>query len=123
MPDTLDADDLDKLIRKISVEVFRKHDVILTAIGVYSFNTRDPEAAAARENVSRLVTGVPHVMSMHGFYMDKAEKTIRFDVVVSFDAGDRREVHGEVCRRVQAAYPDYALQVTLDTDFSEIIAE
>ena len=123
VPDTLDADDLDKLIRKISVEVFRKHDVILTAIGVYSFNTRDPEAAAARENVSKLVTDVPHVMGMHGFYMDKAEKTIRFDVVVSFDAADRREVHGEVCRRVQTAYPDYALQVTLDTDFSEIIAE
>ena len=42
IPDTLSASEIDKLIRKISVEVYRKHHVILTAVGVYSVNTRDP---------------------------------------------------------------------------------
>ena len=56
---------------------------------------------------------------MHGFYLDRAEKTIRFDIVVSFDAKDRRQVYREVCERVQKAYPDYRLQVAMDTDFSE----
>ena len=51
--------------------------------------------------------------------MDKAEKTIRFDIVVSFDAKDRGQVTREVCESVQKAYPDYTLQVTTDTDFSE----
>ncbi len=119
VPDTLSADDLDKLLRKITMEVYRKHHVILTAIGVYSYNTRDPEAVEAREKVAALAAGTPHVLQMHGFYLDKAEKTIRFDIVVSFNAKDRREVYREVCRRVQQAYPDYALQVAMDTDFSE----
>ena len=119
VPDTLSADDLDKLIRKVMVDVSRKHNVILTAIGVYSVNTKDPEAAAARENVRRIVTEHPHVLQMHGFYLDKQEKTLRFDIVVSFDAEDRREVYREICEKVQREYPDYTLQVAMDTDFSE----
>ena len=119
VPDTLSADELDKLIRKVTVDVFRKHNVILTAIGVYSYNTKDAEAAEARENVTRIVTGNPCVLQMHGFYLDKAEKTLRFDIVVSFDAKDRREVYREVVANVQEAYPEYTLQVAMDTDFSE----
>ena len=119
VPDTLSADDLDKLLRKIMVEVYQKHDVILTAIGVYSVNTKDPEAAAAREEVSRIVMAHPYVLQIHGFYLDKAEKLLRFDFVVSFDAPDRGQVYREICESVQQAYPDYTLQVAMDTDFSE----
>lgn len=119
VPDTLSADDLDKLLRTIQVKVYREHGVILTAIGVYSYNTKDPEAAAAREKVRTTVTGVQHVIQMHGFYLDKAEKTVRFDVVVSFDAEDRGAVYREVCEKVQKEFPGYTLQVAMDTDFSE----
>ena len=119
VPDTLSADDLDKLIRKVTVDVFRKHNVILTAIGVYSYNTKHPEAAAAREQVSRIAAEHPYVLQMHGFYLDKAEKTIRFDIVVSFDAKDRSQVYREISEKVQEAYPDYTLQIAMDTDFSE----
>ena len=119
VPDTLSADDLDKLLRKITVDVYQKHNVLLTAIGVYSYNTKNPEAAAAREKVSRLVAENPNVLQMHGFYLDQAEKTLRFDIVVSFDAKDRKTVYREVCESVQKEYPDYKLQVAMDTDFSE----
>lgn len=119
VPDTLSADALDKLIRKVTLDVFQKHNVILTAIGVYSINTKDPEAIAARENVRKIVMSNPYILQMHGFYLDKAEKTIRFDVVVSFDASDRRQVYQEICDKVQQEYPDYTLQVAMDTDFSE----
>lgn len=119
VPDTLSADDLDKLIRKISVDVYQKHDVILTAIGVYSVNTKDPEAVEARDKVTEIVMSHEHILQIHGFYFDKPGKMIRFDIVVSFDAPDRRQVYREVCEAVQEAYPDYTLQVTMDTDFSE----
>ena len=119
VPDTLSADDLDKLIRKVTVDVIQKHNVILTAIGVYSINTKDAEAVETRENVRRIVTSNPYVIQMHGFYLDKLEKTIRFDIVVSFDAEDRRQVYQEVCEKVQREYPDYTLQIAMDTDFSE----
>ncbi|MBR4332769.1 MAG: cation transporter [Clostridia bacterium] len=119
VPDTLSADALDKLLRRIAVDVNKQHNVILTAIGVYSYNTQDPEAADAREKVSEIVTATPYVLQMHGFYLDKAEKTLRFDIVVSFDAKDRRQVYREVTESVQKLYPDYTLQVAMDTDFTE----
>ena len=92
--------------------------VILTAVGVYSINTKDPEAAAAREKVRQLVMENPYVLQMHGFYLDREEKNLRFDIVVSFDAKDRRHVYREIIEKVQKEYPEYALQVTLDPDFS-----
>ena len=119
VPDTLSADDLDKLLRKIQVKVYNEHDVILTAIGVYSYNTRDPFAVEAREKVSGIIKDVENVIQMHGFYIDKEEKTIRFDIVVSFDAKDRSEVYRETVEKVQKEFPEYTLQVAMDTDFSE----
>ena len=118
VPDTLSADDLDKLIRTITVDVYKRHGVLLTAIGVYSVNTRDPEAVRAREDVGAIAAGCAHVLQMHGFYLDKEEKTIRFDVVISFDAPDRSAVYREVAEKVRAAYPGYTLQIAMDTDFS-----
>jgi hypothetical protein len=119
VPDTLLADELDKLLRKIQVKVYKDHNVILTAIGVYSYNTQDPVAVAARKKVSELVTSIPGVLQMHGFYIDQAEKTIRFDFVVSFDAKDRSAVYRQVCETVQKEYPEHTLQIAMDTDFSE----
>ena len=119
VPDTLRANDLDDLLRRISVEVYSKHNVILTAIGVYSYNTTDPEAAQMRDTVRELVMAQPHVLQMHAFYVSFAEQRIRFDVVVSFDAKDRNAVLRSITDKVQSAYPGYTLQIAMDTDFSE----
>ena len=119
VPDTMSADELDQLIRKVTEAVYRKHYVILTAVGIYSQNTKDPEAAAAKEKVSQIVMSDPHALQMHGFYLNPVTKTMRFDVVVSFDAKDRRKVCQSIQEEVQEAFPDYTLQVILDTDFSE----
>ena len=121
VPDTMSADELDRLTRRVYSEVYHKHDVSLTGIGVYAFNTKDQEAAAARERIAQIVTAVPHVLQMHGFFMDKEEKLLRFDIIVSFDAGDRRKVFREAVDKVQAEYPDYTVQATMDMDFSEIV--
>ena len=119
VPDTLSADEMDKMLRKIQVRVYQEHNVILTAIGVYSYNTKDPEAVKAREKVTALVLEEKYIIQMHGFYIDKEEKTIRFDVVVSFDADDRNTVYRNVFEKVQKEYPEYTLQIAMDTDFSE----
>ena len=119
VPDTYTADQLDRLIRNIQSEVFKEHRVILTAIGVYSVNTNDEENIRIREKVREIALSHEHVRQIHGFYLDQDEKTMRFDVVISFNAGDRREVYTEVVADVQQAFPDYQLQVAMDMDFAE----
>ena len=119
VPDTYSADRLDQLIREITMKVLREHHVILTAIGVYSVNTTDEEVIQAKRQVEEIVFAHEHVRQMHGFYLLKDQKTMRFDIVVSFDAKDRRAVYTEVVADVQRAFPDYELQVAMDTDFTE----
>ena len=119
VPDTYSAGQLDQLIREISMKVFCEHHVILTAVGVYSVNTKDEESIRAREQIRKIVFSHEFVRQMHGFYLLKEKKTLRFDIVISFDAKDRRAVYSEVVADVQKAFPDYELQVTMDTDFTE----
>ena len=119
VPDTYSADQLDQMIREIMIAVHSKHRVILTAIGVYSVNTKDEEIIQAKKKVEEIVLSHGHVRQMHGFYLTKDEKKIRFDIVISFDAKDRKAVFDEVIADVQKAFPDYTLQAAMDTDFSE----
>ncbi len=119
VPDTYSADQLDQLIREISMKVMKEHNVILTGVGIYSVNTKDEDVIKVRQNVKEIVLSHKFVTQIHGFYLQKEEKAMRFDIVVSFDAGDRKAVYNEVVEEVQKAYPDYRIQVALDTDFSE----
>ena len=74
VPDTYSADQLDQLIRKIQVAVYQQHHIILTAIGVYSVNTKDEEIIEAQKKVREIVFSHPHVNQMHGFYLNKERR-------------------------------------------------
>lgn len=119
VPDTYSADQIDNLIREIQIAVYNKHKVILTAIGVYSVNTKDEEIIAIEKRIREIVFSHEHVLQMHGFYLTKETMRIRFDVVISFDAKNRREAYQEIISDVQKEFPEYQFQIALDTDFSE----
>ena len=119
VPDTYSADRLDQMIRNIQMLVYSQHHVILTAIGVYSVNTKDEDVIQAKRKVEEIVFSNEYVRQMHGFYLTKDEKKMRFDIVVSFNAKDRRAVCKDVTAAVQKDFPDYTLQVAMDTDFTE----
>ncbi len=118
IPDTYSADRLDSLIRDIEETVYRKHNVILTAVGVYSMNTRNKEITEAHRKARDVVFTHEHVKGMHGFYLDSEKRQMRFDVVISFDAEDRKAVYAAIVEDVQKAFPDYELRIAMDLDFS-----
>jgi len=119
VPDTYGANQLDKMLREIMMEVMQKHNVLLTAIGVYSFNTSDEEISRLEKKIREIVFSHQYVRQIHGFYLTKETKNIRFDLVISFDAPNRQAVFQEVVAHIQAEFPTYELQVVMDTDFSE----
>ena len=118
VPDTLSAGELDVLTREITAEVYRKHKVILTAISVYSVNTKDPGITKMRAEIGKTALDQEYVMQMHGFYVDQEARIIRFDLVISFDAPDRAAVCAAVYEKLKKQYPDYQIQITPDVDFS-----
>lgn len=119
VPDRMQADEIDELTRAISLKVFSEHGVALTAVSVYSYNTKDPEITAMRDRVIRMLKANKNVRQVHGFYVEKEKKHMRFDIVVSYDEKDRRKLYQELKKEVQEAFPDYTIEAQLDTDFTE----
>ncbi len=120
VPDTCTADQIDELTRKITREIYNKYKVLLTAVSVYSYNTKNPMVIGVRDKIEGIVKKCPNILQMHGFYMDEEEKTIRFDLVVSFEAPDRLEAFNSALEKVRKEYPGYTVTAAIDADFSEI---
>ena len=118
LPDTMSVDEVDRVTRGIQTDVFHKTGIILTGIGVYSFNTSDDEAAQLRNTVQKTVMSHDWALQMHGFYADTENKKMRFDVVLSFDI-DRKTAIETLYNDVGAIYPDYELMIIPDVDVTD----
>jgi cation diffusion facilitator family transporter len=119
VPDSMDAADIDALSRKITSVVAKKHGVIMTGIGIYSYNTCEGKAAEIRHEITRIASDIPYVLQVHGFYLDEKENEISFDVVVAYEAEDRRAVWKQVVDKVKEKYPEYKINVAMDSDTSD----
>ena len=119
VPDTWSADKIDYMSRKIANEVYLKHGIAMSAIGIYSVNTHENSAAQIREQVSKIVMEHKEILQMHGFFVDEQAKQMRFDVIVSFDSLSMQEMFNHVVQDVRDAFPDYDVQVQFDIDISD----
>jgi len=117
--DTLNADEIDSLTRAITAKVYQKEGVLLTAISVYSYNTKDLEVTQMRDKLVSILKENPNVLQVHGFYVEKEKKAMRFDMVVSFNEKDRGKLYQDMLRKAREAFPDYHVTAAMDTDFSE----
>ena len=118
LPDTLTVDEVDRITRRIQTNVFHKTGVILTGIGVYSYNTSNDEAAQMRNRIQQTVLSHEWALQMHGFYADTEQKTLRFDVVMSFDV-DRKEALETLYQEIRGLYPDYEILIVPDVDIAD----
>ena len=118
LPDMMTAREIDKLTRRLERKVYKETGVILTGVGLYSFNTGNDEAAAIQNDVRERVLAHGWAMQMHGFYVDLEAKEMTFDVVMSFDIKPRdglRILYDEIKR----SYPGFDIQITPDVDVSD----
>ena len=109
--------EVDRLTRRAEAKVLRETGVILTGVGVYSYNTGDDEAAKIQNNVRKIVMSHDWAVQFHGFYVDTEKKEMTFDAVMSFEI--RPEEALEILyREVGEAYPDYKIVIAPDVDVS-----
>ncbi len=119
VPDTMTADEIDKIEREIQEKVLRENNVIMTSVGIYSRNTTNSRAANVRAKIIKMLRDHDYILQMHGFYFNEEEKRIQFDVIIDFDAPDRIALYKHIVQEVQEAYPDYTVNVALDVDLTD----
>lgn len=119
IPDTTTAVEIDKISRRVSARIIKKFGVVLHTVGIYSMNTKDQDAIRIREDVRSIVFAHQGVLQMHGFYLDRDEKIISFDIIIDFAVKDREQLYRDIYDEVHAKYSGYFLNITLDVDASD----
>ncbi len=117
--DTLKVSDIDRLSRQITKTIKEKYGVILHTIGVYSVNTKDKDAIKIREDISEIVFSHKEILEMHGFFLDKENMTISFDIIIDFSTSHPEKIYESIYNEVKEKYNDYKIQITSDIDSSD----
>ncbi len=118
LPDNMNVNEVDRLTRKAEAKVFKETGIILVAVGVYSYNTSDSEAARIQNDVTEKVIAHDFALQLHGFYLDPETKDMRFDVVFSFNIAPSEGLK-IIYEEIKQTYPEYNINITPDVDISD----
>ncbi|MBQ9418859.1 MAG: cation transporter [Synergistaceae bacterium] len=116
LPDVMTVDEVDVLTRRLQTRVYKETGVILAGISVYSYNTKNELAAKIRDEIQKTVLAHEWALQVHGFYLEG--KTIRFDVVLSFNVAQRKALK-ILFDELQQRYSDYTFQILPDVDITD----
>ncbi len=117
--DFLSAKEIHKLTRDITIEVFFKYGVLLT-IGIYANNMEDPETRDVKTKLQEVCAALPEILELHGFYLDRIENTIFFDIVVDFSVKDAHTTQNLIISQMTEAFPQYKYYAIVDRDYGSI---
>lgn len=116
LPDVMTVSEVDVLTRKVQMRVYKETGVILAGISIYSYNTKNEFATQMRAKIQNIVLAHEWALQMHGFYLK--DKSIRFDVVLSFNVA-QKEALNILIHELQQLYPDYTIQIVPDVDITD----
>ena len=119
VPDTMTADRIDEMSRRIADRVYKETGAAITGVGIYSINTKQDEAAEMRSKITRVVMEHEGVLQVHGFYVNTEKKEGRMDAVIDFSVDDREGLAAQMTEEVRKLYPDYNFFIVADIDSSD----
>jgi cation diffusion facilitator family transporter len=115
--ESLSAKEVQDLERKISYLMNTKYNVI-TTVGIYAENESSKIGKKIKNKLTEILKDYPHVLQMHGFYVDEEKKYCNFDLVISFDDKEIEKHFEEIKERIQNEFKDYQFFIAYDPDFS-----
>ena len=106
------------LSRALTQEVYTDFGIILT-IGAYASNTSNPKSAEMRKSIEEEIKKYPHILQMHGFYVDEINSEVYFDLIFDFDEENRESIVAKIVDKLKENYPEFSFNPILDRDFSD----
>lgn len=87
--------------------------VFKAAAGLVS-NSTGPQLVAIHQQPEEILRRYPAVLRMHAFYAAPEKKALSFDLMVNFKE-NFRQLRDSILQELQAAYPDYEIDIVLDS--------
>ena len=117
LEDNTTAKEIHRISRRILIDVYQEHGIILT-LGIYASNN-DGEYGEIQSYIKDIVSEYENIIQIHGFYIDEEINNISFDLIFNFDELAPDEVVKEISEKIKSKYPKYNYSIIIDTDFSD----
>ena len=86
--------------------------------GIYAENSPDTASKNKLQVIHDIIKKYPTVLQMHGFYVDEENKSINYDLVISFDDPNPEETISRIKEETERENDGYTVFVQYDQDFS-----
>ncbi len=116
--DTLTAQDIHGLTRKISRQMFENHGIVMT-VGIYAVATGDSQRKELQTLVMRTLAEHKELVQVHGFYYSEKENLVTVDVVPDVSVKDDEALYKALAQELGALIPGKTVLVTVDHNYSE----
>ena len=118
--ENMTVQEFDALSRRVQRAVFQQTGVLVHTVGVYASNEQlSPQAQRIRDALDIAVAKEPHILQVHGFYVDEEAKIVNFDLIVGFDDPNRKATFKTVVDAMRRRFPDYRFNAVMDSDISD----
>ena len=114
--DTMTCRQIDVMERRIAHDVYARHGVMMTGIGIYSVDTLDEDGIKLREDISGIVLSHEGVIQVHGYYFDKENNAVYLDIIIDYDIKERQELFEHIKAELNEVYPQYTFYLVQDVD-------
>lgn len=116
--DRISSRELHVLFQHIQMEIVEKYSTYLT-VGLYAVDTQNDEIGNMQSFVRKEAASFEGIRQAHGVFIDPERRYVSFDVVMDFKVRDRNALRDRIAEAVKAQYPDYSVNVNIDTDYSD----
>lgn len=117
VPATLDGYQIHHIITQIQDVIMEKFHIFMT-VGIYAVDESDGKAEM-REVIRDTVTAFDGVVNVHGIYISKEDKDIRFDTTINFKVKDKEHLNNMIIEALTEKLPEYKVNVKFDTNYSD----
>ena len=103
-------------LHELQLRIMHEHNVVMV-FGIYAVNNDDADSKLLRERIAEFVRKNEHILSFHAVYIDRKDMKIYCDFTVDYQLSDPEAVDDAFTRYMKELYPEYALELTIETDF------
>ena len=116
--DTMDAHEIHGLTRRISEQMYERHNIIMT-VGIYAVATGGNRRAELQRKVIQTLAEHKEIVQVHGFYYFEKEHRISVDVVPDISVHDEAALSSLLTKEIKALVSGEEVTIVIDHNYSE----
>ena len=118
VPDSLNANQIHGLTRKISQQMFEKHGIVMT-VGIYATPTGNSAHVQLQQDIIQALATQDHILQVHGFYYDSEFDFVSIDVVPDLSVTDEAAFQQRLLEKLEEILPGQQISIIIDHNYSD----